>query len=204
MPGGARWPPPPLPPANFSSGPGLYGQVYLVGQGNLHFEATPRMEDWLGRLQTLSLERQEEEDREREREREREAVDVEMADAFQSVGLGAEAQDRDMDHDMDHGEQVGENREIVREMDQKKVREIVREDAREIVCEENVREENARVGEKRSAVSFLFLFPFVFVLLVVFLRALFGGFFLSFYCVANWLSSSGYRSEIILVNRAES
>ncbi|KAH6613461.1 P-loop containing nucleoside triphosphate hydrolase protein [Chaetomium tenue] len=53
-----RWPPArPVPGAG-----GLYGQAYLVGQGNLHFETSPRMEDWLGRLQALSFGRQEEEE----------------------------------------------------------------------------------------------------------------------------------------------
>ncbi|KAL2175344.1 P-loop containing nucleoside triphosphate hydrolase protein [Thermothelomyces heterothallicus CBS 202.75] len=40
---------------------GLWGRAYLVGQGQLHFEASPRMEDWLGKLQALSLGRREEE-----------------------------------------------------------------------------------------------------------------------------------------------
>ncbi|KAK4040322.1 P-loop containing nucleoside triphosphate hydrolase protein [Parachaetomium inaequale] len=54
----ARW----LPASPVPGVGGLYGRAYLVGQGHLHFETTPRMEDWLGRLQALSLERQEEEE----------------------------------------------------------------------------------------------------------------------------------------------
>ncbi|KAL2195991.1 P-loop containing nucleoside triphosphate hydrolase protein [Corynascus similis CBS 632.67] len=35
----------------------LWGRTYVAGQGDLHFEASPRIDHWLGRLQTLSLAR---------------------------------------------------------------------------------------------------------------------------------------------------
>ncbi|KAK4149032.1 P-loop containing nucleoside triphosphate hydrolase protein [Chaetomidium leptoderma] len=47
--------PPTTPAGPIPGAGGLYGQAYVVGQGNLHFETTPRMESWLGRLQALSL-----------------------------------------------------------------------------------------------------------------------------------------------------
>ncbi|KAG7285436.1 hypothetical protein NEMBOFW57_010063 [Staphylotrichum longicolle] len=52
-----RW----LPASPVPGTGGLWGQAYLVGQGNLHWETSPRMETWLERLQALSLEREEEE-----------------------------------------------------------------------------------------------------------------------------------------------
>ena len=37
----------PWPPARPILGAGgFYGRTYLVGQGNLHFETSPRMDDW--------------------------------------------------------------------------------------------------------------------------------------------------------------
>ncbi|KAL2160194.1 hypothetical protein VTH06DRAFT_1850 [Thermothelomyces fergusii] len=48
----------------FPSTGGLWGRAYLVGQSQLRFEASPRMEDWLGKLQELSLERREQKEAE--------------------------------------------------------------------------------------------------------------------------------------------
>ncbi|KAK3900238.1 hypothetical protein C8A05DRAFT_45873 [Staphylotrichum tortipilum] len=43
---------------------GLYGQTYLGGQGGTRFDPSPRMDNWLERLQRLSLERHEDEEEE--------------------------------------------------------------------------------------------------------------------------------------------
>ncbi|KAK3304111.1 P-loop containing nucleoside triphosphate hydrolase protein [Chaetomium strumarium] len=64
--------PPPgrRPPALGPRAGGLYGQAYVVGAGRLHYEATSRMDDWIGRLQVLSLERQQEEEEEEQQQQE--------------------------------------------------------------------------------------------------------------------------------------
>ncbi|KAK4242218.1 P-loop containing nucleoside triphosphate hydrolase protein [Achaetomium macrosporum] len=61
---------------------GLYGRPQAGGAGGAHYEPTARMDDWIDRLQALSLQRQQEE----EDEEEQEVADGSAAAAVQNGG----------------------------------------------------------------------------------------------------------------------
>ncbi|KAK4245308.1 P-loop containing nucleoside triphosphate hydrolase protein [Corynascus novoguineensis] len=77
---------PGLPAISVPNAGSIWGRTYVAGQGNLHFEASPRIDHWLGRFQTLSL----------ARGQEGEEDDSKVPSAFQGDDIAGECTTRHM------------------------------------------------------------------------------------------------------------